>query len=234
MAPPSVQPPRPAPRSVVTTSLRHDDDKLKGRPPSRPDKTWQESAPLYRRNRIDDAHQRSEGAGRSEAPTVDYSAYAVKCETDQQMGDIKKRPIPPCPCPDDIKPRFRSQHRGVDFMTPAGAGEGMYGMPLDVKDQKGYCRLMKAKLNELYRTAGPMQHNLRSRILAEKTWFELQSKLFLQPPVTTQRTFVDVLHRFEKKRFTMARKERNIWKQVGEIFVSHTLKTLPVCRLHNI
>lgn len=222
MAPHNLQPPRPAPRKVLTTSLRHDEEKATGTTPTPTYKARQASPPMYQEGRADNVRKLPEapvmasGTNRSEASVVNlstvdnasYSSYYVKCDTAGNLMEIK-RPIPPCPCPEDIKPRVRVFPR---IAIPVGAGEG--AVPLGVKDQMEYCRFMKAKLNELHRTAGPVQRNMRTRLVAEQTWFELQSNLFLKPPHINRRTFNDVLHNFDKKRDKLARKERHIWKQV--------------------
>lgn len=194
-------------------------------------------APVYWRHPSDDAHQwpaatsRPSAASRSEIPTInysaindtEYSAYRANCPTERvKIVEKKKRPIPPCPCPDDIKPKVRvkpkrSINADVKRITSFGDSDD-----LDITDQKGYCKMMYGKLNEVYyRSTGPLQQNLRGRILAEHTWFDLQCKLFLPPPITNQRTFIEVLHRLEQRRKYSARKERNIWKQVGRVFAPH-------------
>lgn len=225
--------PRPAPRVKVTSSFRYDDGKVPATMASLRGKPRLVTEPFHLRHPTDDWHQqqqrpvappRADGAGRNEMPTVNLSAinntghfaYSREQPTGQRkVGDVKKRPVPPCPCPDDIKPHFKATRRG---QVPISDIED-----LNVKDQKGYCRMMNAKLNEvLFRSTGPMQHNLRGRLLAEQTWFELQSKMFLPTPITNQRSFLEVLHRFEIKRNSLARKERNIWKQVGRHCISGT------------
>lgn len=224
LPPRQAQAPRPAPRRKIATSLRRDDDKVTATTAAPGGGTRQVLAPAYWRHPLDDAHQwpavPPRESGRSEVSTVNYSA--VECPEDKikQTVVVKKRPTLPCPCPDDIKPIARpkrSINADVKRITSFGDDD------MDVTDQKGYCKMMYQKLNEVYfRSLGPLQQNLRGRILAEQTWFELQTKLFLPAPVTSQRTSIEVLHRLEQKRQYSARKERNIWKQVGRVFVPHT------------
>lgn len=230
MAPRRRQPPQPPLRAQVTTTLRQGVNQdtttlasLRGKTPY-----WGHPTDYAQERAV--APPRAGGTGRGEVPAVNYSAlsntthsaYPVKCLTDRRGNIIaKKRPIPPCPCPDDIKPVLKSTRReDGDTRRQTSFGENEN---LDITDHRGYCRMMTGKLSEIFfRTTGPMQHNLRGRLLAEQTWFELQSKLFLPTPATTQRNFMEVLQRLEKKRETLARKERSIWKQVGQLFTFHT------------
>lgn len=196
-------------------------------------------APLYWQYPTSNAHQWPETPNRVESSTlttkhpprlasvINYSSInnashiAYPVETEKREGvEIKKRPQPPCPCPDDIRP-----HRlAVPIRRDDGKRHIMFGTDedVDIKDQLEFCRRIKSKLREeSNRTTGLLQQNLRARLLAEKTWFELQCKLFLPPPITNRSMFVNVLQKFENIRNTLSTKERRIWKKVGQFYLPH-------------
>lgn len=240
------QSPRPVPRGEseeVAPSLRHDDTKLSGMMATLGNRTRQE--PTDNRQPLEDAHQRPVapamvgGAGHDEVNTINYStinntsyaAYAVRCETDRRdMGDINitsnKRTPAPCPCPEDelINQYELNRRRAAEFRkaTLFGVGQDfdrLYGPPLDDRDQRGYCRMM-AKIMGLDVSAGyktPTHQRLRNRIVTEQTWFDLQAKMFLPPPVTNDRPITVVLKGLDNKRNKSAKKERLMWKQVGQL-----------------
>lgn len=218
-------PSHPRPRGQATSAFRYDDNEFLAMRASLRRKRRQMLAPLQ--HPTFDAYQwpetpnRVDDANRSEVPVINYSSinnaspivYPVKTEK-REVNEIKKRPQLPCPCPDNIKPhkvllRRHDEKRHISF----GTDDEVY-----IKDQIEYCRMMKSKLHEVfYRTTGPLQRHLRARLLAEQTWFELQCKLFLPPPITNRSTFIDVLQKFEDKRDTLGKKERSIWKEVGRL-----------------
>lgn len=226
--PPHQQPtPRPRPRGGVTQPLRHLDSKAAVARPWLKDNTRQVSVPPYWRNPKDSAHQWPAapttvgGVSPSEVATVNYSTinnasyatYSVECpEKPAEKKEPKRRPIPPCPCPEDIAPQPKATRRH----PPTNTEEE----PI-AKDDTEYCEIIKSKLKEqYYRTPAPVQQNLRGRLLAEQTWFELQCKLFLPTPVIHKTTYIEVLQKLELKRDTLARRERKIWKEVGQLFDS--------------
>lgn len=227
----------------ATPSLRHDDTKPTGMMATLGDRTRQEPAPPDIRQPLGDANQRpaapatgadighdkGNAGAYSTINNTNFTAYAVHCETDRrEMGDInvasKKRTPPPCPCPEDelVNQYELNRRRAADFRKAnlMGIGEDLdrlYGPPLDDRDQRGYCRMM-AKLMGLDVSAGyktPTHQRLRNRLVTEQTWFDLQAKMFLPPPVTNDRPITVVLGALDKKRNRSAKKERNMWKQVG-------------------
>lgn len=228
-------------------SLRRDDTKLTGMMATLEDRTRQEPAPPDSRQPLDDVRQRLVAqakvgdVGHDEVNTVNYStvnntsfaAYNAHCEVDRrEMGDInvvaKKRVPAPCPCPEDelVNQYELNRRRAADFrkVNLAHVGEDLdrlYGPPLDDRDQRGYCRMM-AKLMGLDVSAGyktPTHQRLRNRLVTEQTWYDLQAKMFLPPPVTNDRPITVVLGGLDKKRAKSAKKERTMWKQVGQFFL---------------
>ncbi|XP_026314507.1 uncharacterized protein LOC113226186 isoform X1 [Hyposmocoma kahamanoa] len=209
------------PCGEVTSPLRHDDNKAMAAAALLRDETRQVSAPLYWQNPKDDAHQRPipttvvVGASPSVLPTNNYTVInSEECAADSNKSiKFKKRPIPPCPCPDDMT-AYVKMNRKEGVNNRRRSEFNIDDDNLDVKDMKGYCRSIRSKLNEVfYRTPGPLQQNLRARLLAQQVWFELQCKLFLPTPVITKSTFIEVLQTFENIRDYSATKERSIWKQ---------------------
>lgn len=182
-----------------------------------------------------------EGTGRNEVNAVTFSAnhdtnyvaYAAQLASDRrEMGDIaavhKRRDPPPCPCPEDelVNAYELNRKRAADFrkITLMGYGDDLdrlYGPPLDDRDQKGYCRMM-AKLMGLDVSAGnktPTAQRLRNRLVTEQTWYDLQARMFLPPPVTNDRPITDVLAELDKKRLKSASRERAMWKQVSPVLL---------------
>lgn len=221
----------------VMASLRQNVSKPMGTMATLRDKTS-----AFSRQPTDDAYEQPAapammgGAGNtvkySAINKTGYVAYPVQCDVDRhEMGDIavalKRRNPPPCPCPEDeLVNQFElNRRRAADFrkVTLLGFGEDLdrlYGPPLDDRDQRGYCRMM-AKLMGLDVSAGyktPTHQRLRNRLVTEQTWYDLQAKMFLPPPVTNDRPITVVLGELDKKRLKSAAKERAMWKQVSQLF----------------
>lgn len=241
MAPNSLQSPHqklslhPQPCGEVTSPLRHDDNEAMAAAALLRDETRQVSAPLYWQNPKDDAHQRLipitvvGGASPSVFPTNNYTVMnSEECPVDLSKNIKFKRPIPPCPCPDDMTAFVRITPK--KSLNDRRRSEFNIDDNLDVKDMKGYCQSIRSKLNEVFfRTTGPLQQNLRARLLGQQVWFELQCKLFLPTPVINKSTFIEVLQTFEKIRDYSATKERSIWKQVGQFLASHIAFDCVLC-----
>lgn len=164
--------------------------------------------------------------------TMKNTAQDSRCEPDRhEMGDInfavRRRTIAPCPCPEDelVMPFELNRKRAADFRKVDLAGIGddldrLYGPPLDDRDQRGYCRMM-AKLIGLDVSAGyktPTNQRLRNRLVTEQTWYDLQAKMFLPPPVTNDRPITAVLNALDQRRLKTAKKERVLWKTVRLFF----------------
>ncbi|XP_026314508.1 uncharacterized protein LOC113226186 isoform X2 [Hyposmocoma kahamanoa] len=164
------------PCGEVTSPLRHDDNKAMAAAALLRDETRQVSAPLYWQNPKDDAHQRPipttvvVGASPSVLPTNNYTVInSEECAADSNKSiKFKKRPIPPCPCPDDMT-AYVKMNRKEGVNNRRRSEFNIDDDNLDVKDMKGYCRSIRSKLNEVfYRTPGPLQQNLRARLLAQQ------------------------------------------------------------------